>query len=447
MRLAAPSEAKSEPVGEEQKESHSAAEGDDGGEAGVIQTFDKVYDALYIQGFKIRAEPGVFETHKGLRALLEADVALICRLLPPPAAERIRTWTCIWFNAELRFGPADRPADGRGSCFHPSRRWLLENGMSGEKARGIEFYRAADYVAWHDEQPLMLLHEMAHVLHWHAPCGGFDHPAVLAAYDAALERGTYELVEMRGCPHCCCGDEEDGNDEDGGDEGGSGENGSMDGKDSSVTGAAAAAAVNAAAIAAVVPARGNANGLRGRSGDNSSSGGNSTADDDATANDAATAASDAERGSTGTTQEGGRWGKKSGCGNDDRMHARQLRPAYALVDPMEYFAELSVAFFSPSVGPRTGNKFFPFTRCQLRAHDPAGFATCRRLWGLAGVGDDQEYDAEEEEKGGGADSGAAAATAAPAAALAAGWTLEGEEADKSGGGDGAARASLRGAKF
>ena len=48
--------------------------------------------------------------------------------------------------------------------------------------------------------------------------------------------------------------------------------------------------------------------------------------------------------------------------------------AYAMTNPMEYFAECSEAFF-------TTNDFFPFTREQLAKHDPDMFALLKTLWG------------------------------------------------------------------
>ncbi|GDY09959.1 hypothetical protein LBMAG52_34450 [Planctomycetia bacterium] len=50
--------------------------------------------------------------------------------------------------------------------------------------------------------------------------------------------------------------------------------------------------------------------------------------------------------------------------------------AYAITNPMEYFAECSEAFFST-------NDFFPFTREQLAKHDPEMFETLKTLWGCA----------------------------------------------------------------
>lgn len=49
--------------------------------------------------------------------------------------------------------------------------------------------------------------------------------------------------------------------------------------------------------------------------------------------------------------------------------------AYAMTDPMEYFAETTEAFFSH-------NDFFPFTRAELKQHDPEMDQLLARLWGV-----------------------------------------------------------------
>ena len=47
--------------------------------------------------------------------------------------------------------------------------------------------------------------------------------------------------------------------------------------------------------------------------------------------------------------------------------------AYAMTNPMEYFAETTEAFFSR-------NDFFPFTRDELKQHDPEMFKLLEQLW-------------------------------------------------------------------
>lgn len=49
--------------------------------------------------------------------------------------------------------------------------------------------------------------------------------------------------------------------------------------------------------------------------------------------------------------------------------------AYAMTDPMEYFAENSEAYFSR-------NDFFPFTREELKQFDPEGYAVIEKAWGV-----------------------------------------------------------------
>jgi hypothetical protein len=49
--------------------------------------------------------------------------------------------------------------------------------------------------------------------------------------------------------------------------------------------------------------------------------------------------------------------------------------AYAMTNPMEYFAETTEAFFSR-------NDFFPFNRAELKQHDPDMEQLLARLWGV-----------------------------------------------------------------
>ncbi|MGA2258735.1 MAG: glycoside hydrolase family 95-like protein, partial [Thermoguttaceae bacterium] len=57
---------------------------------------------------------------------------------------------------------------------------------------------------------------------------------------------------------------------------------------------------------------------------------------------------------------------------DAAGHERYDR-AYALTNPQEYFAESTEAFFGV-------NDFFPFTRAELKEHDPEMFSLLQRLW-------------------------------------------------------------------
>ena len=75
------------------------------------------------------------------------------------------------------------------------------------------------------------------------------------------------------------------------------------------------------------------------------------------------------------------WKSAKETGKYDRVERRfgggrpsTREPAYAIQDPMEYFAESSEAYFGR-------NDFYPFTRADLQAHDPAMARLVARLWG------------------------------------------------------------------
>lgn len=51
------------------------------------------------------------------------------------------------------------------------------------------------------------------------------------------------------------------------------------------------------------------------------------------------------------------------------------RRAYAATNQQEYFSELTEAYFGR-------NDYFPFTREDLLAHDPAGYAMIEEVWGV-----------------------------------------------------------------
>ncbi len=62
---------------------------------------------------------------------------------------------------------------------------------------------------------------------------------------------------------------------------------------------------------------------------------------------------------------------------DSEGHKRMDR-AYAMTNPAEYFAEATEAFF-------TRNDFFPYTKDELKQHDPAMFELLGKLWGTTGA--------------------------------------------------------------
>lgn len=67
-------------------------------------------------------------------------------------------------------------------------------------------------------------------------------------------------------------------------------------------------------------------------------------------------------------------GKYDSVLRQDSEGRKRLAKAYAMTNAKEYFAECTEAFF-------THNDFFPFTREELKQHDPAMYALLEKLWG------------------------------------------------------------------
>lgn len=82
------------------------------------------------------------------------------------------------------------------------------------------------------------------------------------------------------------------------------------------------------------------------------------------------------------------YGKAKASGRYDHVEQRfgngrsAYGRAYAMSDPREYFAESTEAFFST-------NDFFPFTREELRRHDPEMFVLLQKLWGVPQTGQER----------------------------------------------------------
>ncbi|MHC4990846.1 MAG: hypothetical protein ACYTGC_07675, partial [Planctomycetota bacterium] len=112
---------------------------------------------------------------------LAGDLAVIIAELPADAIGPLEQ-TNMWFELSLQDFP--------GGVYHPSAQWLEQNGYPTKWAEGIQFGVAQNFLSWRNSQPAMVLHEMSHA--WDHKQHGFNHPAVTAAYEAAMAAGLYE---------------------------------------------------------------------------------------------------------------------------------------------------------------------------------------------------------------------------------------------------------------
>ena len=151
------------------------------------------YDGQAIDGWKVlvhkalpRDEPAL---HAEVMDVLRQQLFLVRRTVPAEALAKLRT-VPLWIELDNPRFP--------GACYHPSASWLRANNVNPEKAGAIEVANARNFVGWTNDQPYMVLHEMAHAYHDRHLPGGFDNPEILAAYRAAKKAGLYERVRHIG---------------------------------------------------------------------------------------------------------------------------------------------------------------------------------------------------------------------------------------------------------
>jgi hypothetical protein len=107
----------------------------------------------------------------------------ITRVLPAGALAKVRK-VPIWVELNHPRHPC--------MCYHTSADWLRQHGMNPKKAGAVELANACNFLSWTQQQPWMVLHELAHA--YHDLVLGFDNVEVRACYDRAVASKSYESV-------------------------------------------------------------------------------------------------------------------------------------------------------------------------------------------------------------------------------------------------------------
>jgi len=142
-----------------------------------------------IAGWTVYVEPTLLPGGKqqdiGDRALamLRNHLERIAILLPPEPLEKMRTCE-IWLEY-------NHPRLGNMQ-YHPGEDWLIDNGHDRRLTKKVHITQAKDLLSRHHmlKHPAVILHELAHA--YHDLILGFDEPRILAAYDQAMESGSYD---------------------------------------------------------------------------------------------------------------------------------------------------------------------------------------------------------------------------------------------------------------
>jgi hypothetical protein len=124
---------------------------------------------------------------------LDSDLTDCLRLLPSSTHALIRR-TRIYLNLTYAYGPCDNPIIVNHATTHHSAGWLL---TARDKTQSIEIYNCVDYrsMRLHWNRAGLILHELAHLIH--QVVLGLDNPLVIRGYETAKTSGLYETVRRR----------------------------------------------------------------------------------------------------------------------------------------------------------------------------------------------------------------------------------------------------------
>jgi len=80
-----------------------------------------------------------------------------------------------------------------GAEYHPSKKWLINNNFSPEKAKCIEVSNVEGYLRYSKTQPWIMLHELMHS--YHDQVLSFNNKEIKACFDKAIKNGKYGKVK------------------------------------------------------------------------------------------------------------------------------------------------------------------------------------------------------------------------------------------------------------
>ena len=115
--------------------------------------------------------------------LLGDHLFRVSRVVPEVALAKLRM-VPIWVESAHPRHPC--------MCYHISPDWLRGHGMNPAKAGAVELANAKNFLSWTNDQPWMVLHELAHA--YHHQVLGHDHAELKASYERAVASKSYESV-------------------------------------------------------------------------------------------------------------------------------------------------------------------------------------------------------------------------------------------------------------
>jgi hypothetical protein len=145
------------------------------------------YSEQKMHGFTVRVSSAAQahpETTQPALDLLRDELAEVIELTPEHTHKVLRS-VVIWVEHNAPEHPC--------ACYHPGKQWLIENGFNPDKEKGIEIANPKNFVEWTKrDQPLMVLHELAHA--YHDLAIGYSNELIRSCYENAKESRKYDSV-------------------------------------------------------------------------------------------------------------------------------------------------------------------------------------------------------------------------------------------------------------
>jgi hypothetical protein len=144
------------------------------------------YRAQQIEGWRVLVnEKLLVETNLCERTLklLDAQLYQITRAVPAGPLTKLRQIP-IWVERSS--------AQFACMCYHESRDWLSTHGVNPDKTGAVELANPDKFLAWTHDQPLMVMHELAHG--YHQRFLGHDHAGIRRCFEQATASKTYDSV-------------------------------------------------------------------------------------------------------------------------------------------------------------------------------------------------------------------------------------------------------------
>jgi len=156
-------------------------------------------------GVTLQCHPQLFEANPKIIQILDADIAECIQILPPSIRNLIRRIQ-IWVNVTYTYGAIDDPRILKHTTAHHHRQWLVTVNDIPAKALGIEIYNCFEYeqMRLHWNGCGLILHELCHLIHQLVLTDGLDSEMVMDSFGNALESGFYDDVLRRDWAYMKC---------------------------------------------------------------------------------------------------------------------------------------------------------------------------------------------------------------------------------------------------